>query len=780
MKKRYIRSICTAAVSCCMVLPSLALAEEAMKTSGSVTVGIQNLNLSGDKESKFEEYQDGLREDITVEQLQLQGEKEDMHFNVEGRDISQKDQSFTAEGGQYGKYKLQLKWDEIIHNYYNDAKFLGTETAPGVWSVPDSTQNTLGAAFGPDSAGLASEPTAGEKAILQDFLAAAPTVDLKVEREKGEVNLLYSLYKNFNIRAGFSHESKDGYRAISTGAYNRTQTAPLGEAFRLYGLELPESIDYVTDVFSAGFDYRKDNWHVDLTYRYTSFSNKIGELTWDNPLLLTGVDNRPGGSALNRLDLPPDSNSHNLSLTGGMSDLPLNSKVTATLSRDNITQDDRFLPYTANTAVLDDAGAVAAGLALPASNLDGDVTTTLFNLLLNSKPTNQLAVNLKYNYYDYKNDSRKITWDGYVGVGETTWYDWDGNNGAGSNGGVYKGNPYTNRVPEYTRTKAGAEAAYKINKIFTVKGDYTNEKYDRNADRNADTKEDIFGGSVQIKPSDWAMLRLGYHYANRDIDGTYTPEIGLAHEWDELRMFDQSERERDIYDAHLSLDPTDKLSLGFSLSYKNDDYDTNYYGLQEGKGYIAGVDATYMLSDSVSVSAYYSRDDYKTKQKNRTKTDATNNSALDFTIEENDFNTALDDTTDTVGMNVLVKLIPDTLTLSLGADYSKAKGKIDTTNPDYLAGTTTSGATAYAWPELKTEITELKADLNYQLTPQILTGLHYLYKRFQMDDFATDNLQAYGNATDTQNNSLSHFIFMDSNYSDYEAHLIAATLKYSF
>lgn len=778
MKKRYIRSMCTAAVSCCMMLPPFALAAEDMKPGGSVTVGIQNLNLNGDKESKFEEYQDGLREDITLEQLQLQGEKDDMHFNVEARDISQKDQSFTAEGGQYGKYKLQFKWDEIIKNYYNGAKFLGTETSPGTWSVPNSTQSTLETNF----TALNTEPTAGEKAVLQGFLDAAPTVDLKVEREKGEVNLLYSLYKNFNIRAGFSHESKEGYRALGTGSYLRagagaTAIGGLGENFRLYGLELPESIDYVTDVFSAGFDYRRDNWHVDLTYRYTNFSNKIGELTWDNPLLLTGQDNLPGGSPLNRLDLSPDSNSHNLTLTGGMSDLPLNSKVTATLSRDLITQDDRFLPYTVNTAVLDDAGAVAANLALPANDLDGDVTTTLFNLLLNSKPTDQLAVNLKYNYYDYKNDSRKITWDGFVGVGETTWYDWDGTAGGL---GVFKGNPYTNRVPEYTRTRGGAEASYKINRMFTVKGDYNYEGYDRNEDRNADTKEDIFGGSVQVKPSDWAMLRLGYHYADRDLDSAYTSHIGTADEWDELRMFDQSERKRDIYDAYLSLEPMDRLSLGFSLNYKDDDYDTNYYGLQEGKGYMAGVDATYMLSDSVSISAYYSRDDYETKQKNRTKTDATNTAALDFTIEENDFNTKLDDTTDTVGMNVVVKLIPDTLTMSLGADYSKAKGKIDTTNPDFLAGTTTSGATAYAWPELKTETTELKANLNYQMTPQLLAGLHYLYRRFQMDDFATDNLQAYGNATDTQGNSLSHYIFMDANYSDYEAHLVAATLKYSF
>lgn len=771
MKKRYIRSICTAAVSCCMVLPALALAADEVKTSGSVTVGIQNLNLNGDKESKFEEYQDGLREDITVEQLQLRGEKEDMHFNVEGRDISQEDQSFTAEGGQYGKYKLQFKWDEIIKNYYNDAKYLGTETAPGVWSVPDSTQSTLETNFTP----LNAEPTAGEKAILQSFLDTAPTVDLKVEREKGEVNLLYSLYKNFNIRAGFSHESKEGYRALSTGSYRRaavgaTGIGGLGENFRIYGLELPESIDYVTDVFSAGFDYRRDNWHVDLAYRFTSFSNKISDLTWDNPLLLTGQNGQVGGAALNKLDLPPDSDSHNLSLTGGMSDLPLNSKVTATLSRDNITQDDRFLPYTANTAVLDDAGAVAASLALPATDLDGDVTTTLFNLLLNSKPTDKLAVNLKYNYYDYKNDSRKITWDGWVGIAESTWKDYDGS--------VAGQNPFTNRVPEYERTRAGAEASYKFNRMFTAKGDYTYEKYNRNEDRNADTTEDIVGGSVQIKPVDWAMLRLGYHYADRDIDGTYTSEIGLSHEWEELRMFDQSERKRDIYDAYLSLEPTDKLSLGFSLAYKDDDYDTSHHGLQEGKDYMAGVDATYLLSDSVSLSAYYSRDNYKTKQKDRAKSDALGGGT--FAIEENDFNTDVDDTTDTVGMNVVVKLIPDTLSMTLGADYSKAKGKINTTNPDYLAGTTTSSATAYAWPELKTEITELKANLNYQVTPQIVGGLHYLYKRFQMDDFATDNLQAYGNATDTQGNSLSHYIFMDANYSDYEAHLIAATLKYSF
>lgn len=308
--------------------------------------------------------------------------------------------------------------------------------------------------------------------------------------------------------------------------------------------------------------------------------------------------------------------------------------------------------------------------------------------------------------------------------------------------------------------------------------DYSNEKYDRNEARNADTTEDILGGSVQVKPADWVLLRLGYHHADRDIDGSYAAQIGLSHEWEELRMFDQSERQRDMYDVKLHLDPTERLSLGFSLAFNNDSYDARYYGLQENKGYLTGIDASYTLSDAVSLSASYSRDDFKAKQKDRTKSDATGGGS--FAIEANDFDTDLDDTTDTVGLAVFVKLIPDKLIVTLGADYSEAKGTIVTTNPDDLAGVTVSGAQAHAWPELKARTTELKANLMYHLTRNLTCGLHYLYKRYEMDDFATDNLLAYGNAADAQGNSLSHYIFMNANYSDYEAHSIAATLSISF
>jgi hypothetical protein len=49
----------------------------------------------------------------------------------------------------------------------------------------------------------------------------------------------------------------------------------------------------------------------------------------------------------------------------------------------------------------------------------------------------------------------------------------------------------------------------------------------------------------EIGPVDWSTLRIGYHWADRKIDGGYSPfPSDEFFEREELRMFDQADRER--------------------------------------------------------------------------------------------------------------------------------------------------------------------------------------------------------------------------------------------
>ena len=762
MKKSNLLTLGTASICSCVVMTQNLHAADDIEVSGNVSVAVQDLQDSGDQ-ANLEKYRDGLNDRTAVEQLHINGGKDDIYFNVRGRDINQRDQFLFGEVGKYGKYKVDASWDEAPRNY-GSGVYLGTNKN-GYWSVADATQATLESNFTP----LDQQPSAAQQAVLLDFLATGSnTVNMSQLRETGTISMSFSPFKNMAINAGYAHQTKDGSRPLSTGSYRRSKTGAdafggVGENFRLYGLELPALVDNETNTFDLGFDYNRNNWFTDFAVRYVDFSNNQDFITWDNPLLLVGEDNEPGGAALNRLDQAPDYDSLAFSFTGGIAGLPLKSRFTATLSRDEITQNDDFLAYTVNTAVLDADGNVAATRPLPANDLDGDVTTTFVNLVLASRPMPRTTVNLRYKYYDYSNDSKRIDWDGWVRIAEVDW----------------KAEDYTNRVPEYEKTRYGIDGTYRISSAIKLRAEAARETYDRNKDRNADTEEDIFNGTVQFRLSDWGLARIGYTYKDRSIDDGYVAVISLSNEWDQLRMFDQADRDRQSVEAYFGWDASDKAVLSFSLNYDDDDYDDDYYGLHSAEAYILGLDFSYRLSDSTNFSVYYSREDAETKQLNRTKSDNTGNGA--FEVPQNDWKTKVEDTTDAFGFVVNAELIPDKLDASISMDYSKGEGSFDTKNTNFEAGITTTSATAYPWSDVDSKIAELKVQLNYHWTDQLETGFRYYYNKFDLDDFAVDEVVPYsGTPSDQQGNTLSHFIFMDSNLDDYDADFFAVTLTYSF
>jgi hypothetical protein len=272
-------------------------------------------------------------------------------------------------------------------------------------------------------------------------------------------------------------------------------------------------------------------------------------------------------------------------------------------------------------------------------------------------------------------------------------------------------------------------------------------------------------------------MRAGYTYADRNIDGSYqAAPASQFFEWDQLRMFDQAERERYTVYTNVNVDPMDGLSLALAFNYMNDDYEGKYYGLQDQYGYISGLDASYVISERATFFAHYSREDAKTKL--RAKSDAAGGGS--FAIPENDWTTTVNDTTNTLGGTLSLDLIPEKLSFELGYDYSHSRSEFDSGNPRFVPGTTTSSATAYDWEDIESKTTQIRAELTYNFTEQLSTNFRYLYERFSLHDPFTRNVSPYGNATDIQGNTLDYFVFMDSNLGDYDANLFTFTVKYEF
>lgn len=779
MNNRILERAILAALGCSLAIavPSVLAADlDGQKITGGITVGVQDSDINGDV-ANAERHGDGLDDDFIVPDFNLHVDGGNAYLKALGIDVGQKDQFLGAEMGMYGLFEASIYLNDWFRNY-SDGVFLGTRTAPGYWAMDNAMQQTLAAGFTP----LNANPTAAGQASLLGFLADAESIELDQQRKQTGADVVFKPLKGLNLRAGFTSEERDGLKVNGSGSYRRAATGAnavggLGENFRSYGQEFPMPTEYRTNGFNLGFDYQINRFYFEVGYAYTDFNNEVNSVTYENPLLFAGQNNQVGGAPLHRAVLAPDYDSSALNATLVIADLPLRSRINATYATDEVEQDDAFLPLTVNRAVLDDSGVVAADLPLPARDLDGDVQTTFLNVVLSSRPLDPLSVNLRYNSYDYQNDSARILWTGWVGIGESTWKDYDG-----SVLGPPAQVPYYNRVPEYERTRYGLDAVYSFGSNIKLKGEYWNEEYDRNEDRYADTSEDTFRLSVQWLISDWGTLRVGYRDSQRDIDGEYAEHLGggVQEEWAELRMFDQADRDREGFDAYLSVDPLPNLSLGFAVAQTDDTYDEEYYGLHEGKTLMAGVDVTWAISERFGLSAYYSHDKLESDQLNRTKSNATGGGS--FAVPQNDWRTEVTDESDAYGVELTASIVPDKLTFSVSADVSDGTTETDTSNPAYLAGTTVTGATAFPWPDTTVETTEIKASLDYRWSEKLGTALTYLYTEQDIADFATDDVVPYFGSSpkDAQGNTLSHYVFMDANPYDYDTNVFMLTLTYRF
>lgn len=95
--------------------------------------------------SKFNEYRD-VRDGFYVRRFRLNmgdliGSK--YFLDIQSDKAAYRDQSYLATFGQWGRYKLSLRYDEIPHTYTNTARTLYIQTGNGVLTIPLLTRTTL-------------------------------------------------------------------------------------------------------------------------------------------------------------------------------------------------------------------------------------------------------------------------------------------------------------------------------------------------------------------------------------------------------------------------------------------------------------------------------------------------------------------------------------------------------------------------------------------------------------------------------------------------------------
>jgi MtrB/PioB family decaheme-associated outer membrane protein len=538
------------------------------------------------------------------------------------------------------------------------------------------------------------------------------------------VNADVAAYDPLNFRVEFGREHKDGSRPFF-GSFGLDNT-----------VEIPEPIDYDTTEVKFIGEYAKKPFYVNVSYYFSLFENNTDTLTWDNPFRATDAVGQPSKGLI---DLAPDNHYHNVSVSGSYMKIPLKTRVSATAAWGWMIQDD-------------DASDPNS---LPEKSVDAEVNTSLYHILLTSRPLQFMQVKGKFRYFDYDNNTDQINFPGFVPADD--FFVTPDVPGATS---------IVNLPTSYKKTTAGGDLGFDVFKKTRVNLRYTYEQTKR-TNREVDKQDDhIFGGSVDTNILSWLDLRASYERTDRDI-GDYDFAVYLESGQDleqlpGLRKYDEADMTRDRVQFLVTAYPLETLVLSTSFTYGEDDFDDSPYGLLEDKHYIVTFETDYTVSDRLNLHAFYSYEYYKNRQKDFGEVPSTPTVDADWFSRSKDY-------VNTVGAGVKLVLIPETLDLDTSYSFSDVDGKIDFFTP---AANTEDFNTV---DETRLHILETK--LHYRAWKPCLFTLGYVYENFDYDDYNTDGFTNV--PTDSGGNSNGAYL-MDTLPEDYDVHVLYLRVSYRF
>ncbi len=249
--------------------------EKTIEGEISATGKYLNVKGEGGGEAKFTEYRDLQENGGLYGRARLNLDTEKNFLNFDAGDFGYDTQFYKIDGGLWGKFKFDLFYNEIPHNFTFDAK------------------TTFGGA-GSDT--LTGTPNTN--------ISSWDTFDYSIERRQYGGGLQINMIKPFFFDASFQREERDGIKP--TGA---AQTSPSGLVF-----ELPEPVNYITNNLKVEGGYAQKPFFLSFNYILSEYNNG------NTSLNLPSTFNAPRA-----FSLPPDNTYYKGAFKGAVN-LPYNSK----------------------------------------------------------------------------------------------------------------------------------------------------------------------------------------------------------------------------------------------------------------------------------------------------------------------------------------------------------------------------------------------------------------------------------------------------------------------
>jgi hypothetical protein len=656
------------------------------KFHGTVEIGGQVREIQGGHPAKFEEVRD-VPKGFFVQKMTLDFLSADSPYSlsVRGFEIRERDQRFTFEGRKVGKFRTQFVWDQVPHHFGSGQSFL-QETAPGLYQVSPTLRARLQALTTPEAR---IPPNSVVSNLIRRELLTAPVTEVRLRRDQALLRQSYRPSHGVELYAQFSWLRNRGTRPMSAGTFVRRAVPAnglpdIGGAWEGIGQEFLEPIDHRTTELKVGAQFRGERWSAGVDYNLSLFRNRVGSVIFENPFRVTDEEGclpnplnpaAPTCGASNRFrmvrwqtDLVPNNDSHTITMWAKM-DVTPQTQVRGIVSLAYWTQNDAFVPWTLNTAIVPRHWDAASPVnnptdvsELPASSANGKMRNITQEYALVNRSLKNFRFQGQYRSQSLDNQTPTIEFPGYAAFGDSTWraagtdfynlpienLDWDFRRQNVEAGFVW------DLLPEF-ETDGRTSAASRPRKYnLTWRLDYEWEGWNRKfRDVNRNNEHSIRnrvdfgvnlsgggkngGASQDVRPSVTTLrLQLDFRYFNRralvyntqplsfnpnlagsppngptsawEVTRTTVMSIGVPMEFNLLRRYDEGDRVRN--DGSLTVELLKGPRTNFSASYRHlgDEHDKNFYGRLSNRFSFIDAQFSHAFENGSFFYANYSRE----------------------------------------------------------------------------------------------------------------------------------------------------------------------------
>ena len=782
------------------------------KSKSEIEVGIGKTSADSYKYGDYKGLDKSKPYLITNLLMSRRGEDNASYLELSGRNLGLDSRNIKIRGGKQGDYGMRLEYDELTRllsdSYQTPYSGMGSSVLarPTTWTIDAVPSTPL---IDPIPNGSTNVTTA----MMADLAANMKSFNVQTRRKALALSVNKTLPDGWYAAASFKREKKDGTRL--TGAVMQ-----IGGQGNRGAVIIPEPINYNTDQFEVSMRRASEKLHLQFGYYASLFSNANQSTTFDNLFqnTITGVGAVGGNALTGRLGQMPDNQLHQLNISGGYT-LTDATRLTGSLSRGRMTQNQAFLPYA---TVLDTETTISTATtpALPANSLNGRIDITHADLKLNSRLTRELNLSAGYKYDDRHNRTAANeytyqTADNTLAAGGAT----APNLALGNSQNIRRNTPLSN-----TKKVLYADLDYRLTAVTKLKLGYDYEKVVHTYEPTQGDREHTVKAEVKHNFSDTASAGMGLARAGRKTSSPYNGAGGLQDTYTAaylaslcvspnqflyngvlknctgtasatstatvpfldtpaLLKYSMSNRKRDKLHVFANAAATDKLDLQFDANYSYDKYPDAIagFGLTRAINWAANFEASLAATDTVSGKFYSTVENYKTNQNSHNRSSCAAAGSAGSCAAGTDI-TTLDRQNNTAAFDPLTGTInrsDRSVTMGLGFKV-KPGGSYDWGGD--LTHTTTTGSTSFSdigsrllnilpLPDVVTRLSRLEVFGKYQLQKDMALNMRYAYEKYASKDWAWDGQTI---ASSTQ------IVGTAQTSPRYNIHMINVSLSYVF